>query len=51
MYEKLTVTQIESNERNFLRNKPDLKLALFTEIDALIKAERIEKKKPNKIPV
>ena len=28
-----------------------LKLALFTEIDALIKTERIETNKPNKIPV
>ena len=49
-FPKLTVTQIESNVRNFLRNKL-LEIGSFCKkIDALIKAERTQTKKANKVP-
>jgi len=43
------VTQIESNITSFENNLLEI-LALFTKIHAVIKGERIETKKPNKIP-
>ena len=47
---KLTVTQIESNVRNFLRNKLLEIGSFYRTIDALIKTERAQTKKANKIP-
>ena len=46
-FPKLTVTQIESNVRNFLRNKL-LELALFTKIDHSLMNRRIDKNKSRK---
>ena len=49
-FPKLTVTQIESNVRNFLRNKLLEIGSFYRTIDALIKTERAQTKKANKIP-
>ena len=46
-FPKLTVTQIESNVRNFLRNNY-LKLALFTKIDPSLMNRRIDKSRRNR---
>ena len=47
-FPKLTVTQIESNVRNFLRNKSYLKLALFTKIDHSLMNRCIDKSRKNR---
>ena len=46
-FPKLTVTQFESNVRNFPRNKY-LKLALFTKIDHSLMNRRIDKSRKNR---
>jgi len=50
MKQTFSKTVTDRIQHNLLRNKLFEILALFTKIHAEIKAERIETKKPNKIP-